>query len=330
MSKRRLRWRFGFPNQEALTAGKSGSDCRGEEHDVTLTWSVASGKRIIMANSRQIYCNTVKSSVFEYSWVTEKNHNIRLCVYSTAPGNGERQYELSVDGISFYKMPKIFEVGLKGTLDDRVPGVITNIDRSKLLENSNIRSGGYDYSISGRTLVPKNEQEEQEELKRAIAASLQESRDFLVTKGRGETDVMLKAATEPQSQPKQQEPLIDLLSDSAPIPVQAQGNQLAAPLDFGTNQVGGFAQSTFPSTNNVVAPVFDEFQPRAPTYHDISNQIMGNYPMGQNPAPTQSTTQAHNTSYSTQMYSNMVDSRPQTASSNPFDDQNSGQFGSQY
>jgi hypothetical protein len=52
--------------------------------------------------------------------------------------------------------------------------------------------------------------------------------------------------------------------------------------------------------------------------------------MGQNPAPTQSTTQAHNTSYSTQMYSNMVDSRPQTASSNPFDDQNSGQFGSQY
>jgi hypothetical protein len=151
--------RFGFPNQEALTAGKSGSDCRGEEHDVTLTWSVASGKRIIMANSRQIYCNTVKSSVFEYSWVTEKNHNIRLCVYSTAPGNGERQYELSVDGISFYKMPKIFEVGLKGTLDDRVPGVITNIDRSKLLENSNIRSGGYDYSISGRTLVPKNEQE---------------------------------------------------------------------------------------------------------------------------------------------------------------------------
>jgi hypothetical protein len=84
---------------------------------------------------------------------------------------------------------------------------------------------------------------------------------------------MLKAATEPQSQPKQQEPLIDLLSDSAPIPVQAQGNQLAAPLDFGTNQVGGFAQSTFPSTNNVVAPVFDEFQPRAPTYHDISNQV---------------------------------------------------------
>ena len=126
---------------------------------MTLTWSVSSGKRVIMANSRQIYCNTVKSSVFEYSWVTEKNHAIRLCVYSTAPGNGERQYELSVDGISFYKMPKIFEVGLKGTLDHRVPGVITDIDRSKLIENANNRSGGFEYSGSGRSLVPVNKQE---------------------------------------------------------------------------------------------------------------------------------------------------------------------------
>jgi len=294
---------------------------------VTLTWSVSSGKRVIMANSRQIYCNTVKSSVFEYSWVTEKNHAIRLCVYSTAPGNGERQYELSVDGISFYKMPKIFEVGLKGTLDHRVPGVITDIDRSKLIENANNRSGGFEYSGSGRSLVPVNKQEEQEELKRAIAASLQESRDFLLSKGKDETDVMLKSVTEPQSQPKHDEPLIDLLSDSPTIPFQAQGSQLAGPVGFGSNQVHSHAQSTM--TNNAPVPVFDEFQPRAPTYHDISNQIMENYPMIQNPAPAQSTTQVP-TSYPSQMHSTIGSSRPQTASSNPFDETYSSEFGAQY
>ena len=82
---------------------------------------------------------------------------------------------------------------------------------------------------------------------------------------------MLKSVTEPQSQPKHDEPLIDLLSDSPTIPFQAQGSQLAGPVGFGSNQVHSHAQSTM--TNNAPVPVFDEFQPRAPTYHDISNQV---------------------------------------------------------
>ena len=39
--------RFGFSNKEALDSGETGTACRGEEHDVTLIWSVASGKRIV-------------------------------------------------------------------------------------------------------------------------------------------------------------------------------------------------------------------------------------------------------------------------------------------
>lgn len=44
-TKRRLKWRFGFPNQDALSNGKTGIDCRGEEHEVSVVWSVTSGKK---------------------------------------------------------------------------------------------------------------------------------------------------------------------------------------------------------------------------------------------------------------------------------------------
>ena len=41
-------------------------------------------------------------------------------------------------------------------------------------------------------------------------------------------------------------------------------------LDAGAYQSDAITQSTF---NNSAGPAFDEFQPRAPTYGDISNQV---------------------------------------------------------
>lgn len=235
---------------------------------------------------------------------------------------------MSVNGVSFHKMPKIFEIGLKGTLDDRVPGVITNIDRSNLLQNANRGSGGVDYSSSGRSLVPRNEQEEQDELKRAIEASLKESRDFLASRGQDETEIKKEPIIEPDSQPKQEAPLIDLLSEPAPTPSQFANTQLTTTSGAGPYQSDPLTHSTFP---NSAAPGFDEFQPRAPTYGDISDQIMGSYQVGSvaggNPTPNPQSMQMYsNAPDSRPQSASMTVSRPQTASSNPFD----SQFGPQY
>jgi len=45
-SKREIRWRFGFPNVQALNAGETGPTCRGEEHEVVIYWSITSGKKV--------------------------------------------------------------------------------------------------------------------------------------------------------------------------------------------------------------------------------------------------------------------------------------------
>ena len=35
-SKRRIRWRFGFSNKEALDSGETGTACRGEERELCI------------------------------------------------------------------------------------------------------------------------------------------------------------------------------------------------------------------------------------------------------------------------------------------------------
>ena len=46
LTKRRVRWRFGYPNVEAIEDGKCGVEARGEEHEVSLVWSLTSGKKV--------------------------------------------------------------------------------------------------------------------------------------------------------------------------------------------------------------------------------------------------------------------------------------------
>jgi hypothetical protein len=120
--------RFGFPNQEAIDSGKQGIDCRGEEHDVTLVWSVVSGKRMLMSNGRQLLVDVSKGKMFEHTWINQRGNTLKMVVYSSQPMSshlGNRQYDLFIDGISFFLLPKLYEVGLKGSVvDNRIPGQV--------------------------------------------------------------------------------------------------------------------------------------------------------------------------------------------------------------
>jgi len=124
-SKRRLRWRFGLANPEALAEGKTGAACRGIEHDITLVWSVNSGKVLIIADGKEVHFSKSKhysnTSVFEHSWETAemnkkgKNHKYRILVHASTSlmdaKPGLRQYDLFVDGRSYYKFHWVSRLG---------------------------------------------------------------------------------------------------------------------------------------------------------------------------------------------------------------------------
>eukprot|EP00551_Chaetoceros_affinis_P017526 CAMPEP_0203691026 /NCGR_PEP_ID=MMETSP0091-20130426/3357_1 /ASSEMBLY_ACC=CAM_ASM_001089 /TAXON_ID=426623 /ORGANISM="Chaetoceros affinis, Strain CCMP159" /LENGTH=403 /DNA_ID=CAMNT_0050561379 /DNA_START=72 /DNA_END=1283 /DNA_ORIENTATION=+ len=293
MSKRQIRWRYGFPNQEAIDAGKSGTECRGEEHEVTLVWSVSSGKRMIMSNGKQLFIGMNKSNTIENQWIDTRGNDIRLIAHMTPPVNsplGSRQYELLINGKSFFSLPKSYEIGLKGPSDTRVPGNITTVSH----HNASIQSPQrhpITYSDSGRTLrAPRSQEEEMDDLKRAIEESLKESKQHLARKGLLEKEEEEESATpsstktpltpqEVQPSPKSEELLIDFFSDPIPStvnPTPTQTQDALALLHPAPQQY----QDPFGYNTQPVQPTKtpeDEFTPKAPTYNDISNQILLNY-----------------------------------------------------
>ncbi|KAK1734698.1 hypothetical protein QTG54_014571 [Skeletonema marinoi] len=61
-SKRIIHFRFGFANPQALASGQAGVDCRGQEHDLSITWSITGGKRTIAIDGREIQYTAGKRS----------------------------------------------------------------------------------------------------------------------------------------------------------------------------------------------------------------------------------------------------------------------------
>mmetsp|Transcript_37683 Transcript_37683/g.53140 ORF Transcript_37683/g.53140 Transcript_37683/m.53140 type:complete len:246 (+) Transcript_37683:73-810(+) len=113
MTKRRVRWRFGFANAEALERGAQGVACRGEEHEVILIWSVSSGKHQVMMNGVEIVSRQSKSGFLEFSWHV-RNHHVKIEAYATSPKNAPsfRQYDLKIDRESYFDMPNVKTLGL--------------------------------------------------------------------------------------------------------------------------------------------------------------------------------------------------------------------------
>jgi len=175
--------RFGFPNKQALSEGRTGTECRGEEHDVTVIWSIASGKRQISMDTREIHYSSSRAGLLDFSWTTKGNHVIKVVCHAAAPLSpipGFRQYDLYIDGQSFFTMPKVYELGIKGPIPPhaRVPGYGYSNPTSPISMDS-----GYPRSVGGGDYVPLSREQEEADLRRAIQASLEESRRHLENKG---------------------------------------------------------------------------------------------------------------------------------------------------
>jgi hypothetical protein len=101
-------------NEEALSQGYSGDDCRGEEHDVELIWSVKSGKTRVYWNKRNIsrlFRDGSRSGMVEFAWKTRTGENLQIIAHSEARP-GVTQYDLVVNGTSFSKMPNVSQLGV--------------------------------------------------------------------------------------------------------------------------------------------------------------------------------------------------------------------------
>lgn len=195
-SKRRVRWRFGFSNKEALEAGETGTACRGEEHDVTVVWSVTSGKRLVLADGQEVHYSTVRSGVFEFSWTLRGNHVLKVVAHAAPqlnPTPGFRQYDLNVDGQSFFVMPKVYELGIRGPIASHAPvsGASSQTDRSAPPQKS---YGYYDLN-KGDYLKSTDKLQEETDLQKAIQDSIEESRKHLQKRepsGASDSDVARK------------------------------------------------------------------------------------------------------------------------------------------
>eukprot|EP00537_Pseudo-nitzschia_pungens_P009941 CAMPEP_0172386876 /NCGR_PEP_ID=MMETSP1061-20121228/4331_1 /TAXON_ID=37318 /ORGANISM="Pseudo-nitzschia pungens, Strain cf. pungens" /LENGTH=704 /DNA_ID=CAMNT_0013116395 /DNA_START=384 /DNA_END=2498 /DNA_ORIENTATION=- len=208
-SKRRIRWRFGYANQDALAAGQTGTDCRGQEHDVTIVWSITSGKRLVLMDGKEIHFSSNRNNLFEFNWTMKGNHVLKVVANAQPPMSaapGFRQYDLFVDGQSFFTFPKVFRLGLAPNDPRGVSGSSSSRRRQPRAgygnssSNNSIKSSSnsnkpYDYGVgggddmrstrSGRSMnssnniaaieAPHNPEEEDAYLRQAIENSLKDS-----------------------------------------------------------------------------------------------------------------------------------------------------------
>jgi hypothetical protein len=120
-SKRKIVFKFGFVNEDAIANGLTGAECRGDEHEIVVGFSLSTGKRAIAYDRKEVYYTegrSMQEGKFEHSWTIEGGHNVRISAHFSQP-YGKRQYDMFIDGASFFSMPHIYELG-SGLADERL------------------------------------------------------------------------------------------------------------------------------------------------------------------------------------------------------------------
>lgn len=103
---------FGFTNLSFIREGKENRNCRGEEHEIQLVWSVHSGKTRVYWNGTNISHYFRQDQIFEevnFSWQARSGETFNIVALEKSPAEGP-QYDLLVDGKSFFSFPRISQL----------------------------------------------------------------------------------------------------------------------------------------------------------------------------------------------------------------------------
>mmetsp|Transcript_23116 Transcript_23116/g.34268 ORF Transcript_23116/g.34268 Transcript_23116/m.34268 type:complete len:484 (-) Transcript_23116:153-1604(-) len=139
-TKRTVRWSYGFANMETMSAGTTGVNCRGSEHELTLIWSLTSGKKKVLHDGREIHFSQGRRAEAKFQFQFFVGNHVFTILAHAAPPLGKKahnwkQFELMVDGCSFSKLTKIFELGMakRGRKDQRGYGNSSSTGNSQSL-----------------------------------------------------------------------------------------------------------------------------------------------------------------------------------------------------
>jgi hypothetical protein len=111
LTKRRVRFSFGFGNKSALESGACGQSCRGEEHQVVLVWSLTSGKQRVLADGIEVhFARCGFTDRMDCQWTMKNGHVVRVVGRRGLKGDLSL-FDLIIDGLSYWKMPQIYQLG---------------------------------------------------------------------------------------------------------------------------------------------------------------------------------------------------------------------------
>jgi len=141
ISKRRIRFKFGYTNMQAMHEGLAGQDCRGVEHEISIMWSLSSGKQSITYDGELIYWNVcdMGDGKMTHSWHDKDGHYIKVIVHSfnssmkAIQHDDWRQYDLLIDGISYFRAPKIYQIGVFAKTDNasKLPDFVVSTEEKR-------------------------------------------------------------------------------------------------------------------------------------------------------------------------------------------------------
>ncbi|GKY90952.1 hypothetical protein MPSEU_000068000 [Mayamaea pseudoterrestris] len=120
-SKKKILFKFGFANPQACRDGSTGAQCRGSEHELTFVWSLASGKRNLFVDGKEVHYSEsgMNGWTQDRSWqhvfsLKEGNDKYRVH-FITQPKQPEfpdvKPFDLRVNGVSYFQFNRIFELG---------------------------------------------------------------------------------------------------------------------------------------------------------------------------------------------------------------------------
>jgi hypothetical protein len=155
-SHRTVRFRFGVVNNHSNHSGSgdsrppSRSVGEDEEHELVLSWSVRTGKRIISYDRIILYSITLKGfGVCDHTVLTpDGKFSLRVLSCTEPPLGAAPNFETSellIDGVSYYDLPRM---GRSGTLEMPPP---VRADRGRLV---NSKSGRKVIYTVGEALCP--------------------------------------------------------------------------------------------------------------------------------------------------------------------------------
>ena len=125
-TKKKITFKVGIANPDALERGEKGTECRGVEHEIVFVWSLKSGKRQVIVNNRMVHRSETGMNgwtadrTFQFRFEVPSSHNGQPVLCHLVSGNtannnnngGEtRPVDLLINGMSYFDTCQIFQLG---------------------------------------------------------------------------------------------------------------------------------------------------------------------------------------------------------------------------